>query len=402
MGRQVDRFCRCVKKVRKTVKVRKGSTAEGAAIAICTKSVLQTRKRTLRKVRCRDRVLLTQPMKGGGVLGAGEYVVVLGGDDWSFLPLYAKDTPKNPVLTNKLVQSLIGNSLGPRDVVAYLGDASRQVDKRNNFVRSVAATNPYIKMITNPHLAEYPPDQDDINSKIVVGGKLPKGFDEDSALNICLITLRYGTCLDGKDPATIALSLADIMIGLVHINGAFVQCDLHTNNTCLMQDGCPVIVDYGTMRKGDTTYFGDFLVKIQESSYISSFEQYTTIAAFLHEHVPAGSRLSEADQRNVSKIFDLLSLLVSVEKLPSCGDDVRAFRAGLLQGWQSISQSELHNAVTALNQRIVKKVTGKDWKAMTLADEVAMADEYLKHAGPARNRAGLWEAVRNHYRFGAK
>jgi len=56
---QVDTFCRCVKKVKKTLK------AEGRAIAICTKSVLQTKGRTLRKVRCRDHLLETQPMKSG-------------------------------------------------------------------------------------------------------------------------------------------------------------------------------------------------------------------------------------------------------------------------------------------------------------------------------------------------
>lgn len=62
-------FCRCIKKVRKTVKVRKGTprTARGkeqAAIAICVKSVLQTRGKTLRKFRCtgkRRPFLSTQP-----------------------------------------------------------------------------------------------------------------------------------------------------------------------------------------------------------------------------------------------------------------------------------------------------------------------------------------------------
>lgn len=51
------KFCGCVKAVRKTVKLRSGSkrgpaAKEGAAIAICTKSVLQTRGKTLRKVSC--------------------------------------------------------------------------------------------------------------------------------------------------------------------------------------------------------------------------------------------------------------------------------------------------------------------------------------------------------------
>jgi hypothetical protein len=55
-----SRFCGCIKKVRKTVKLRRGSgrgaaAKEGAAIAICTKSLLQRKGRTLRKVRCEGR-----------------------------------------------------------------------------------------------------------------------------------------------------------------------------------------------------------------------------------------------------------------------------------------------------------------------------------------------------------
>lgn len=48
---QSKKFGSCVKAVRKTVKVRKGSTAEGAAIAICTKSMLFPRGRTLKRYR---------------------------------------------------------------------------------------------------------------------------------------------------------------------------------------------------------------------------------------------------------------------------------------------------------------------------------------------------------------
>jgi hypothetical protein len=43
------KFDRCVKTVRKSVKPRRGSTKESAAIAICTKSVLQTRGRTMKR-----------------------------------------------------------------------------------------------------------------------------------------------------------------------------------------------------------------------------------------------------------------------------------------------------------------------------------------------------------------
>jgi hypothetical protein len=45
------RFNRCVKSVRSTVKARKGSTKEGAAIAICTTSVLYPRGRTMKRYR---------------------------------------------------------------------------------------------------------------------------------------------------------------------------------------------------------------------------------------------------------------------------------------------------------------------------------------------------------------
>ena len=52
---QVKKFCNCVKAVRRTVKLRRGlsQNKEGAAIAICTKSMLQTKGRTLKKFRCR-------------------------------------------------------------------------------------------------------------------------------------------------------------------------------------------------------------------------------------------------------------------------------------------------------------------------------------------------------------
>jgi GNAT superfamily N-acetyltransferase len=62
---QVDRFCRCVKKVRKTLKARPGSTPDQGGIAVCTKSVLQTKGRTLKKVNCSKHILETQPIKAG-------------------------------------------------------------------------------------------------------------------------------------------------------------------------------------------------------------------------------------------------------------------------------------------------------------------------------------------------
>jgi hypothetical protein len=59
-------FCHCIKKVRKTVKLRRGQKntpigREKAAIGICVKSVIQTKGKTLRKFKCGRRPhLMTQ------------------------------------------------------------------------------------------------------------------------------------------------------------------------------------------------------------------------------------------------------------------------------------------------------------------------------------------------------
>lgn len=55
------KFNHCVKAVRKTVKARKGSNKESAAIAICTKTILHPRGRTLKRY-TKER-LLTQKKK---------------------------------------------------------------------------------------------------------------------------------------------------------------------------------------------------------------------------------------------------------------------------------------------------------------------------------------------------
>jgi hypothetical protein len=47
--------------VRKTVKARRGSTKEAAAIAICVKSMLQSRGKTLKRFSCKKGMkLITQ------------------------------------------------------------------------------------------------------------------------------------------------------------------------------------------------------------------------------------------------------------------------------------------------------------------------------------------------------
>jgi hypothetical protein len=56
-------FCRCIKRVRKTVRARGSrqtkAAKESAAIGICVKSVLGTRGRTLRKFTCEKKPKLS-------------------------------------------------------------------------------------------------------------------------------------------------------------------------------------------------------------------------------------------------------------------------------------------------------------------------------------------------------
>jgi hypothetical protein len=60
-----NKFSRCVKSVRKTVRARPKSSTESAAIAICTKSVLQTRGLTMKRYR-KGRLTTQRKFRGGG------------------------------------------------------------------------------------------------------------------------------------------------------------------------------------------------------------------------------------------------------------------------------------------------------------------------------------------------
>lgn len=54
------KFCHCIKSVKKTVKLRRRlpGSKEKAAIAICVRSVLGSRGKTLKRFTCRDKVML--------------------------------------------------------------------------------------------------------------------------------------------------------------------------------------------------------------------------------------------------------------------------------------------------------------------------------------------------------
>ena len=62
------KFNRCVKSVRKTVRARRGSNKESAAIGICTKSVLHKRGRTMKRYR-NGRLTTQKKFRGGATPG---------------------------------------------------------------------------------------------------------------------------------------------------------------------------------------------------------------------------------------------------------------------------------------------------------------------------------------------
>jgi hypothetical protein len=65
--RLAKKLCKCIKNVRKTVKTKTTRTLkqrEKAAIAICVKSVLQSRRKTLKRFHCTPRpYLVTQRIR---------------------------------------------------------------------------------------------------------------------------------------------------------------------------------------------------------------------------------------------------------------------------------------------------------------------------------------------------
>lgn len=57
------KLCSCIKKVRKTVRLPTRKAKEQRAIAICVKSVLWSRGKTLKRFRCKKPMLEVQEMK---------------------------------------------------------------------------------------------------------------------------------------------------------------------------------------------------------------------------------------------------------------------------------------------------------------------------------------------------
>lgn len=60
-----QKFCSCIRKVRKTIRRTRRKDKLGRSIGICVRSVLQTKGKTLKSFSCKKRKLVTQPLKNG-------------------------------------------------------------------------------------------------------------------------------------------------------------------------------------------------------------------------------------------------------------------------------------------------------------------------------------------------
>ena len=310
-------------------------------------------------------------MKGGVLLGVGTGAMVFASTSgWDFLPPPVGSFPPLPP------------ELGSGDIVAHVTKTEDGVVGKNLLVQGLGGANPYVKM-TNTSIVAY-----DVKTDAFLGAfvrtqeNLISGSDAAMTLYnkwsagvqpplTCSLMVRYNNVAESD-----LLSLVDIMIGLVHIDGRFVHGDLHDNNFGVMRDGCPIISDYDRVRTDG----------IQLSMYIATKLE----------------KSPELLLGQLMKIFDLLTVLYFVDaKYPKFHIWTDATRVWIRQNWESMTQQALHERVSALGQMIGSDASGgKTWRPMSMDAERAMAAEYNARSGPARNTLGRWEATRNHYRFG--
>jgi len=64
-GKLARKMCRCVKKVKKTLKVRSNVTRENGAIAICNKSIFRNRGLKFNRVTCKKKAKFIANKKDG-------------------------------------------------------------------------------------------------------------------------------------------------------------------------------------------------------------------------------------------------------------------------------------------------------------------------------------------------
>ena len=338
-------------------------------------------------------------MKGGVLLAVGTGAMVFAsGNGWDFLPPPVGSIPPPPL------------KVGPEDLVAHVTKTEDDVTDKNLFVQRVGDVDPYVKMITNPSIVAYDVNRDAfLGSFVVAQNNLISGSAAAMTLHeewstgrqvplTCSLMLRYDSVANAD-----LLSLVDIMIGLVHINGRFVHCDLHDDNFGVMRDGCPVITDYDRVR----TDGGRLSMYIDR--YISgNLANYPWFADIYKIYLETRDAATEAEavqfMGQITKIFDLLTVLYFVDaKYPTAKFNIwtNSTREWIRQNWKKkITQQDLHSAVSALGEKVAMAATGREWRRMSMDEERAMAAEYNARSGPARNIAGRWAAIRNRYRFG--
>ena len=260
--RLVDKFCRCVKKVKKTFR------SEGPSIAICTKSVLQKRRRTLRKVRCRKHILVTQPMKGGEM-------IAMGADTPVFYDTRFKDSSfpdpsdveslllEYPTLANPSNDTWLVKMLKKyRPVVRLVPDEGEELPIHTTIKEWLEpSTGPYldsyVKMHTNVYvedglyLVDIPTTYKSVpagNLKDKLGLATKNGQDETW---YGLLTRHQKADISRLEPQQKVSSMKDILKTLLHIDGRFVHYDLHMGNAAIMDDGTVVIHDFGRSKIRD-------------------------------------------------------------------------------------------------------------------------------------------------------
>ena len=241
------------------------SAAEGRAIAICTKSVLQTKGRTLRKVRCRDKVLETQPMKpqkGGGDDQKGGKFRWMGADtpvfnnkavgEWNGFPVMKVSDPVkfdgwiakyNPVV--RMVSEGDGE-LGVHKILREM------LDKTDPF------NQPFVKMHFNLVVNQDAIYEVDYNATLAMVKLQNEAEKTDRLISVGhrfgtdkwfgLVTRTQQRDVVDLDPEPQRDAMCAFLRVLLRIDGRMIHADLHRGNMAIMYDGKPVIHDVGRMK----------------------------------------------------------------------------------------------------------------------------------------------------------
>lgn len=249
------------------------SAAEGRAIAICTKSVLQTKGRTIRKVRCRDKVLETQPMKpqeagvadqtGGKLFAMGADTPVFNNEavaDWNGFPVMWMD----PRRWQKWLDGRIAK-YGAVVRMVSAGDGEIPIHRMLKDMiggKSPPFDSPFVVMHINLWAGDGIYRVDPVETRSRVDKTLKVGDDMRTKLDRIIGRFErykwYGlvTRTQQKDVRDLRgrpfiNALCAILRVLLHIDGRIVHFDLHTRNMALMQNGIPVMHDVGRMKIRD-------------------------------------------------------------------------------------------------------------------------------------------------------